>query len=213
MRPGCRSSWSRERGVIAAAVRAPWPRIVRASGSCSRGRRRCRPLAAPAGGRGPCGHAGPDDRHGCPLRRPARQQRVRVSVDMTYQPPARHARPGATTSSVRSSRSCPARRLQAHLAGREAERGWPFEANRPTRFCGSTSGAGSSAASADLKLASTCPTRAARRRASSGSATRSCFPVWSFASESTPGSTVTVVFPPATRSTVESGDLRRRDRG
>ena len=142
--------------------------------------------------RGPRRHAGPDDRRGRPLRRPARAApRPGDARPDAHEPPHRHddqallLRPGvprgpARRHGVRADlgrqraprRSRVAKRTKDYTLLRLNLAQRPATAARPPR-----TGSGS-----------TCPTRAARRRATCASATRSSsFPVWAFAHATRPG--------------------------
>ena len=140
----------------------------------------------------------PDDRHRCAATTSSpTQHRVRVTLDMVL---TNHLRDTTTEALLLRPRvprrSCPARpgyKLTwsggGHAAGRRSRR-----RPRPTRSSSSTSGHGIySGKTATYRLRLRPRRRAAAPRpATSGSATSLVsFPVWAFATDSTPGSTVT----------------------
>ena len=169
-------------------------------------------LAAPAGAPRSARRCPTSRSSRCPLRRPARRAaRPRHGRPDAARTTCATPRPGASTSTARSSPSCPARtgfRLS-----------WDGPARRRPRVYADDQGLHAAAARpraaavqrqvgdlpARLRPAST---RAARPRATSASATSLVsFPVWAFATDDTPGSTVKVVFPTGYQVEVEAGEI------
>ena len=205
-------------------VRAPSePAPPRSHSRARRVRRRSALLSSRSSRRRPAGDArsagevraapGSDHRRRRPLRRPAGAgERVRVTVDIAAdEPPQRHDDP-ALLLRPRVPRG-PARTSGFKLtrAGRKGTPGDPSRRRpRRTRSQARPRRAPLQRQDRDLPAASsTSSTRAARRPVTSGSATRSSsFPVWAFATDTTPGSWVRVVFPAGYKVEVAAGTCR-----